>query len=849
MFSALLFAAAAFSLILATQVITSDVKNRANLAFFLLLILNGLYSVLMALFLSIEKLTQSITFARLLFAVSAPFPVVFYFFCQFFRAGNSERSGLRLLSTHGVMALIIAGVCFSSATVKGIAFSQLGPRPVYGPLFPLYVAYFLIYLSLGVRVLIRRLITSSGFDRVRIKYALLGIVPGFCLIILCAMILPLVGVVRFSQLGPVLTLPMLGVLTYAIVRHRVLDLTAFSRRILSFTASVGISGLIVSTLTLMIFRYLSDSADADPYILVPFSTILTAMVTYSARRSIESIVDKQVFRQSSNYRRSLYAFRKQLPVLRRHEELAAHLANGLKHILGARSVTVVYWISDVVPETFFFSTENNRKPPTLDALLEARLLLEQRGDLVVLDEAIQGEDQPVRQRLEELFRELSSAVLIRLGGAESVTGLIGVGEKTFGDMYSADEIEFLMEVGQQVSVAMENATLFAKVMDAKDYIRTVFDQLTCGVITVDHSGLITEINKTACDMLGLTRENAIGQSSSVLQPRVRQVLETTVSRAAAVIGEEMVLHTDEGSVWRVSLSSTVLRDLNGCLVGAVVVITDLTEIKLLEAEVRRVERLATVGTLAAGMAHEIKNPLVSLKTFAQLLPQKYDDPEFREIFSQIASAEIERINSLVEQLLRFAWPPKPILMPIDLHEPVEQTLNLLSTEIAKKGISVERRYHKAPLLVFADSEQLKQVFMNVLLNAVDVLGSTPEPRLEVTTGVRRKWGWPVGGSFANLPQGYTTGSQEAWVKIADNGPGIRENHLKHVFDPFFTTKDTGHGLGLSIAHGIVREHKGSITAENVARGGAAFTVALPLLEHVETKERGEADELRADRLA
>ncbi len=430
-----------------------------------------------------------------------------------------------------------------------------------------------------------------------------------------------------------------------------------------------------------------------------------------------------------------------------------------------------------------------------------------------------------------------------------MSGFIGVGEKVFGDMYSLDEMEFLLDVGQQVSVAMENASLFAKVMDAKDYIRTVFDELTCGVITVDQFGIVTEINQTACDMFGILKDATVGKPAKSLNPGISSLLENTVSTGLGSTGQEMVFGLGESRTIRVSVSSTVLRDVQGGSVGAVAVITDLTEIKQLEAEVRRAERLATVGTLAAGMAHEIKNPLVSLKTFAQLLPIKYDDPEFRESFSHIAAGEIERINSLVEQLLRFARPPKPIPMPIDLHDPIEQTLALLSSEMAKKGIKITTKYYETPLWVFADAEQLKQVFMNVLLNALEATSSQEEPSLEISTGTRKRWGWPPAAPFAKLPQGYTQGDREAYVRIADNGPGIRESHIKHIFDPFFTTKDTGHGLGLSIAHGIVREHKGSINAENRPGGGAVFTIALPLLVAEAALPLGDSHELRADRLA
>jgi two-component system nitrogen regulation sensor histidine kinase GlnL len=315
--------------------------------------------------------------------------------------------------------------------------------------------------------------------------------------------------------------------------------------------------------------------------------------------------------------------------------------------------------------------------------------------------------------------------------------------------------------------------------------------------------------------------------------------------AGAPPTKEISFQEEGGPVKTITVGAAPLLDADGRLSGAIAVITDITDVKLLEAEVRRVERLATVGTLAAGVAHEIKNPLVSLKTFAQLLPQKYDDPEFRTSFSQIASAEIERINSLVEQLLRFARPPKPIAVPIDVHEPLEGTLSLLATELTKKNISVKTHYHEGPLIVHGDSEQLRQVFMNVLLNAVEALSPKGGGEIEITTGKRRRWSWIAPPSNSPLPQGYSWSDEEATIRIEDNGPGIKEAHLKYVFDPFFTTKDTGHGLGLSIAHNIVREHHGSINADNRPGGGAAFTVTLPLLETQEEKQRGETHELRA----
>jgi signal transduction histidine kinase len=313
---------------------------------------------------------------------------------------------------------------------------------------------------------------------------------------------------------------------------------------------------------------------------------------------------------------------------------------------------------------------------------------------------------------------------------------------------------------------------------------------------------------------------------------------------------EIMVARETGPAIPVNVSTSALREPNGEVIGALAVFSDLSEIKQLEAEVRRAERLATVGTLAAGMAHEIKNPLVSLKTFAQLLPTKYNDPDFRGYFSQIASQEIERINSLVEQLLRFARPSRPLFMPLDVHDPIEQTLLLVANELGKGEIEVEKYFWHGSLFVFADAEQLKQVLLNLLLNAIDATRDAARPRLTISTGHRKGRG-REGYRFPKLPDGYVLTNQEAIIRISDNGHGIQEKDQRHIFDPFFTTKEQGHGLGLSIAHGIVREHLGSVTVQSQPGSGTTFTLSFPLIHSVKQERiwEGMEHEVRADRFA
>ena len=146
---------------------------------------------------------------------------------------------------------------------------------------------------------------------------------------------------------------------------------------------------------------------------------------------------------------------------------------------------------------------------------------------------------------------------------------------------------------------------------------------------------------------------------------------------------------------------------------------DLTTIKKLELQVRRTDRLASLGTLAAGMAHEIKNPLVTIKTFTQLLPERYEDPDFRETFSSLIGQEVKRIDSIVNQLLNFSRPAKPNLAPTHLHEVLDNSLNLITQQLRQKGITLVRAYSAAQDLVHADADQLNQAFINFFLNAIE----------------------------------------------------------------------------------------------------------------------------------
>lgn len=242
---------------------------------------------------------------------------------------------------------------------------------------------------------------------------------------------------------------------------------------------------------------------------------------------------------------------------------------------------------------------------------------------------------------------------------------------------------------------------------------------------------------------------------------------------------------------------------------------------LLYAEKLRSERLATLGSTAATLAHEIKNPLSSIKTFTQLLPEKYGDREFRETFSMIVPPEIERIDRLVTELLMFTKRAPSGQHPGDI-EPIavmEECLKLMSEQIHKEGIAVIKHF-ETPFSIKGDPDRLKQALLNIIANSCQAM---------------------PGGGKLKISAGFT--NNKGMVAVEDTGVGISEHDLEKIFDPFFTTKDMGNGLGLTISKKIIEEHGGSISVASKQGEGTVLTLLFDPAEALAGERRAEQPKL------
>jgi len=431
---------------------------------------------------------------------------------------------------------------------------------------------------------------------------------------------------------------------------------------------------------------------------------------------------------------------------------------------------------------------------------------------------------PPSRGLDEAAREMqrldaAAAVAVRSKG--KMNGIVLLGPRLSGRVYGTLEQDALAGASDQLGVAVENARLYTQLEDSKIYNEILVDNLVSGVIAANNDGIVTVCNREALRILDMRQRELLQQHIRVLPSPLVAAFDRALETGRGVRNQDASIRPDAADdEIPLQIGSSVFRGHKGTVSGVLIVFNDLTLVKKLETQVRRTTHLASLGTLSAGMAHEIKNPLVTLKTFSQLLPERYDDAEFRKTFTTLVGKEVNRIDSIVNQLLKFGKPANAELRPVAIQDVLEQCVQLVQAPVRQKGIDVVTRWEARNSTIEGDPDLLEQVFVNFFLNAIDAMerGGTLTIYTEIAVpGVSSHGSWKDILSKAHVS-----------VTIRDTGEGITREDLGHIFDPFFTTKSTGTGLGLSVAHGIIQEHNAILDVESEVGKGTRFHVAFPL---------------------
>jgi two-component system sensor histidine kinase PilS (NtrC family) len=355
--------------------------------------------------------------------------------------------------------------------------------------------------------------------------------------------------------------------------------------------------------------------------------------------------------------------------------------------------------------------------------------------------------------------------------------------------------------------------------------RNIIQSLDSGLLTIDFSGNINFLNRTAEKILNRNEEELKNTSIYDLFPRINSMIEQARKKASAPSPDyqryETLLSNHDGRKIYLGFSISPLTDPVGSLIGHTLIFQDITKFKEMEEEMKRVDKMAAVGVLAAGMAHEIRNPLASLSGSIQMLNTELSLDDHQQHLMEITLRESERLNALITDFLLFAQPPQTHKILYPIRKILEETIDLFTHSPSfRDGIHVRRPGDHEEVRVSIDPDQMKQVFWNLLINAAQSMSNGGEIRVQLGRGN----GWGVTGLRLSSELG---GKEWAKISIIDSGNGMAQEEREKIFEPFFTTKENGTGLGLSIVHRIIENHNGLIRVESELGRGSSFTIYLP----------------------
>jgi signal transduction histidine kinase len=566
---------------------------------------------------------------------------------------------------------------------------------VPGIVFPFFVLYFFLAIVYSFYFIIREYKNSIGIKRNQLKFLMLASFIGFSggstnyLLVFEIFYIPPIGN-YFIAIG-------LFILFYAIVRRQDINIV-----LAKWTTYVLMTILLlVPSAALIIIgqKYFFNQVNYL-FSTIVFSIILLITICFPKIKPLtEKVVEQFLFKDRYDYRETLGKFSKAMVSILDLASLSKKIVETITQTMGVEKASL-FLLNEERGGYYLLESRNiviDSFPPILhkgDALPQ---YLQKMKEIIVREELIKGITIKEIKDVVKTMSKLEAEVSIPLLSKGQLIGMINLSHKFNKDIYSYEDIELLSTLGNQTTIAIENARLYDDLKKSKSYIR-------------------------------------------------------------------------------------------------------------------RADRLASLGTLTAGLAHEIRNPLVAIKTFTQLLPERIDDEEFRSHFLNIAAGEVDRLSALVTELLEFARPSEPKFEVEDINGILDGMILLVSTETKSKHIRILKDYAADLNPITIDREQMKQVFLNMLLNAIE---ATPE---DGTIHVKTR-------SFKKAE-----GDPYIQIEFTDTGCGIRPEYLEDIFTPFFTTKEKGSGLGLSISNQIVQDHKGYIDVESQVNKGTSFFVNLPLTQ-------------------
>ena len=621
----------------------------------------------------------------------------------------------------------------------------------------------------------------------------------------------------------------------AIVRYRLMDVEVIVKRALVYTAALAAIVAIYAVLLQTVDKVLLRGDDEHNWVIAFLATLVAVLLAPPVKDTVQNILDRAFYRDRYDYRRALVGFARDLNSDLDLHRLAERLVSRVVETLLVDRMALM--LSDeVVPQftSIRHSGFGDGEPPAVLHRSGLGIKLAE-GRTVALDDPMAVSRFAAEEI--EFWRDAGLYYFVPCVAKEGTIAVLAVGRKDTSEPLNSEDMALLSAVAGQIATALENARLYRqlhlKALEL-DRLRTfnenILESLDDGLLVVDLNDRVVRWNSALEQLYGISRAEATGRPLDTLfdAPFVEAL---RAARRDAPYGTTLsriplgLRGAAEGRNLLVNAAVVPLRSADGAAtvtVGTIVIIEDITSRVQLEEQLQISEKMASIGLLAAGVAHEVNTPLTGISSFTQMLLEGADPNDHRTRLLEKIERQTFRAAKIVNSLLNLSRPVAAGAseqVPVDLNAVVVDVLSLLEHQFEIAKVKVRRELSDEPVLVLGTEHKLQQVFLNLFLNARD---SMP------------KGGW--------LSLATRVEQDRVVAEVSDTGSGIPSEHLARIYDPFFTTKAIGQGtgLGLSITYGIVREHDGSISCESIIGQGTKFILGFPQAPAAERQARGAA---------
>ena len=597
--------------------------------------------------------------------------------------------------------------------------------------------------------------------------------------------------------------------SYSISRHRLMNLEVILKKAVTLITSyvvIAILYFIVSSRTKIFSENKLNALILGILAILFGATLFTPLKTF-----IQSLLDRAIYRRSYKYRRTLLSISQEISRERNLKKLSQSLLEQIANALSLNDIALLL-PSDKKKTFSILESRGSLPDPKTKITLDEKLYR-----LLAREEYLSDFLFSEKKDLQKEFQSLTSIGfyhLLPLKIEEKLIGCLGMGKKVDNSFLTSEDWELLRTISYPVALALENAYLYdqaniraLELERLKDYSENIIESLTVGVAVLDKQGRIIGWNRVLEGTFSKREEEVRGKKLiQVLGEKNFKSIYPPDTQEGFRLLSEISLEVPSGGKKIFDIVKTPLLDNRMNPYGTVIVFEDITEKISLQQQLLTSEKLASIGLLSAGVAHEINTPLTGISSYVQILQKKLSNSTHSDILEKIES-QTERVARIVKNLLNFARNPSEASFHyVDLKKSLEEIISLIDYKLKNMKIALELNI-QAIAAVWIQEERIQQVFINIILNAIDAM--------------------PGGGTLTiELSQK----DSQAQIKIADTGTGIKDQHLTHIFDPFFTTKGLGKGtgLGLSISYAIIKEHEGNITVKSKEGEGSLFTINIPM---------------------